>query len=123
MGQRLACRPSAGVSVTAVAAGADHTCAVSSGGGLWCWGWNGDGELGIGSVAIQYSPVAVNLQGDWREGSARVTFVGVAALPGLDKELILLTLCLPLDKGSSTRREHVLFDKVCSFNINRWLEA
>ena len=51
--------PSAGVSVTAIAAGSEHTCAVSSGGGLWCWGWNGFGELGIGSTAEQHSPVAV----------------------------------------------------------------
>ena len=54
-------RPSAGVSVTAVAAGYDHTCAVSSGGGLWCWGWNGYGQLGINSTAEQLSPVAVSL--------------------------------------------------------------
>ena len=53
--------PSAGVSVTAVAAGFGHTCAVASGGGLWCWGWNVYGQLGIGSTADQHSPVAVSL--------------------------------------------------------------
>ena len=51
----------AGVSVTAVAAGFHHTCAVASGGGLWCWGYNGFGELGIGSITDQHSPVAVSL--------------------------------------------------------------
>ena len=53
--------PTAGVSVSAVAGGAYHTCAVASGGGLWCWGLNGNGQLGIGSTADQLSPVAVSL--------------------------------------------------------------
>ena len=53
--------PFAGVSVTAVAAVNFHMCAVSSGGGLWCWGGNDYGELGIGSTAEQHSPVAVSL--------------------------------------------------------------
>ena len=52
---------SAGVNVTAVAAGGEHTCAVASSGGLWCWGGNDKGQLGIGSTAAQHSPVAVSL--------------------------------------------------------------
>jgi alpha-tubulin suppressor-like RCC1 family protein len=51
---------SAGVSVTAVDAGTSHTCAVASG-GLWCWGWNAYGQLGINSTADQSNPVAVSL--------------------------------------------------------------
>ena len=53
--------PSAGVSITAVAAGDFQTCAVASGGGLWCWGFNNHGQLGINSIADQHSPVAVKL--------------------------------------------------------------
>ena len=45
----------------AVAAGQYHTCAVASGSGLWCWGDNSNGQLGINSTAQQISPVAVSL--------------------------------------------------------------
>jgi alpha-tubulin suppressor-like RCC1 family protein len=37
---------------TQIAAGAVHTCGVSTGHTLWCWGGNGNGELGIGSTAL-----------------------------------------------------------------------
>ena len=52
---------SSGVGFTAIAAGGYHTCAVSSDGGLWCWGDNSYGQLGIGSTLQKDSPVAVSL--------------------------------------------------------------
>jgi alpha-tubulin suppressor-like RCC1 family protein len=48
-------------SVIAVAAGYDHTVALmnSSGGIIWTWGDNGNGELGIGTTTDSYIPVEV----------------------------------------------------------------
>ena len=42
-----------------VTAGGDQTCATRTGGTLWCWGSNLDGELGIGSYTDQDRPQQV----------------------------------------------------------------
>ncbi len=55
----------AGVSATAIALGASHTCAIEAGGGVKCWGLNDYGQLGIGSTLQQASPVAVAGAGGW----------------------------------------------------------
>lgn len=46
-----------GYDVASIAAGADHTCALTTGGEAWCWGDNTHGQLGIGSKKMMRSPV------------------------------------------------------------------
>jgi hypothetical protein len=50
-----------GVSASAIALGGYHSCAPVTGGTIKCWGFNGNGELGIGSTANQLRPVDVDL--------------------------------------------------------------
>lgn len=49
-----------GSGVAAVAAGSAHSCAVTTGGGVLCWGRNGDGQLGDGSTTPSPVPVGVS---------------------------------------------------------------
>jgi alpha-tubulin suppressor-like RCC1 family protein len=41
------------------------TCAVKSDGTLWCWGYNGDGQLGDGTKSTRYTPARVGLLDTW----------------------------------------------------------
>ncbi|MFB9069508.1 RCC1 domain-containing protein [Pseudofulvimonas gallinarii] len=44
----------------AISAGGLHTCAVLVAGGVRCWGYNQDGQLGDGSTTLRLTPVNVS---------------------------------------------------------------
>ncbi len=45
--------------VAQLAVGDHHACALTTGGGVWCWGLNSNGQLGDGSTTNRNAPVAV----------------------------------------------------------------
>ena len=64
----------AGGTYADVDAGGKHACGVTSAGGAYCWGQNGQGRLGDGTTIGRTTPVAVlagqNPSGGWRQVSA-----------------------------------------------------
>ena len=51
----------AGVSFQSISAGNSHTCALTTEGKAYCWGWNGYGQLGNNSTADSRIPAAVQM--------------------------------------------------------------
>ena len=49
--------------VSMIAAGDSFTCAVTTGGGAKCWGWNEDGQLGNGSRSVYPGTTPIDVTG------------------------------------------------------------
>ena len=47
------------IGAVAITIGWEHMCALLTGGGVNCWGWNAFGQLGTGDTTNRYSPTAV----------------------------------------------------------------
>ncbi len=53
------------VTLTQIAAGSGVACALASTGAAYCWGYNGNGQLGDNSTAESNVPVPVSTSGAW----------------------------------------------------------
>lgn len=53
-----------GIKISAIAAGGWHSCALSEQGDLYTWGWNCNGQLGIGDeYSVMATPHVVDFHG------------------------------------------------------------
>ena len=81
---QVAGTPMEGKTIVQIAAGADHSLALDSGGALYAWGSNAYGQLGNGTTTNSSVPVAVKIAGTPLAGK---TIVQIAA--GANHNIVL----------------------------------
>lgn len=82
-----------GIKISAIAAGGWHSCALSEQGDLYTWGWNCNGQLGIGDeYSVMATPHVVDFDGDEQ---ANVLKVACGTRHTLALLGIFCFLCLP----------------------------
>ncbi|HEY0839172.1 MAG TPA: hypothetical protein VGD74_03200, partial [Vulgatibacter sp.] len=57
---RVPLKVAGGLAFTSIAAGAEHTCGVTSTGDVHCWGRNQDGQVGVADVTVAWEPALVS---------------------------------------------------------------
>ena len=85
--------------VAAIAGGEQYTCALTTGGGVSCWGGNDFGTLGDGSGISSSAPIAV---AGFEAGGGG----GPPAVPALGAPGLLLLAAALLGAGATTTRQH-----------------
>ena len=55
--------PLAGMKIIEIVAGYLHSCALTSGSQVYCWGWNGNGQFGNGTYTDSNVPVPIDMSG------------------------------------------------------------
>ena len=63
----------AGKTMVETVAGYDNSCALDSAGAIYCWGWNGQGQLGDGTWTRSLVPLSIKLEGTLVEGATGFT--------------------------------------------------
>ncbi len=91
--------------VASVTAGSISTCALTTGGAVKCWGYNGAGELGDGTTKTRLTPVdVVGLTSGVRQVTVSMFGLHACALTTVGVECWGLNLSGQLGDGTHTRR-------------------